>query len=314
MKTPLLTALLAATALFTLPALAEDAAKAPPAAAQPPAASAKPAANYAPDATVIKVNGQEIKGTDVKEIWDNLFSGQNAPEFSTFDEKVQQNVLRGMASERLVYDEAIKAGYDKNADVQKRIENLKKQLIMQSYMEDKAKNLVSEGDVKNLYNERAKEAKNEFEVKARHILVATEEEAKKIVEDLKKGADFEKLAKEKSTDKGSGADGGELGWFGKDRMVKEFADAALKLKKGEVSEPVKTSFGWHIIKVEDRRPVKFAGFDEMKDGLKSELANQKVQAYIEDLLKKADIVYYGPDGKEKPFSRSLAPASGGVQQ
>jgi peptidyl-prolyl cis-trans isomerase C len=174
--------------------------------------------------------------------------------------------------------------------------------------------------MKSAYAEKLTAAKGQEEVKARHILVPTEDEAKKIYEALKKnkGADFEKLAREKSTDKGSGANGGELGWFTKDKMVPTFATAAFKLKKGEISEPVKTDFGWHVIQVEDRRPLQIASYDDMKDALKNELANKAMQSYVEGLLKKADIKYYSVDGKEKPFSVSLttppkdaAPTAGG---
>lgn len=306
MKNTYLVGLVAATALFTLPALAADSAK------EKPAAAAKPslAPSYSSDATVIKVNDEKITYEQVNEVWSSLFKGTDAPEFSSFDEKVRQNVLRGMVSEKLIYEQAQKAGYDKNEEVQQRIEELAKQVVMQSFMEDKAEKLVSEKDLKALYAKKAAEAKGKKEIKARHILVAKEEEAKEIAAKLKKGESFEKLAKEESSDKGSGAQGGDLGWFGKERMVPEFADAAFKLKKGEISDPVKSAFGWHVIKVEDSRPVKFASYEEMKDGLKAEVSNKKVTNYIENLLKKADIAYYAPDGKEKPFERLIAPASG----
>ncbi len=243
------------------------------------------------------------------DLWKGLFPGGAAPDFNSFDENIRQNVLRGLVSERLIYQEALKAGTDKNEDVKKRIAALEKQVIMQSFMEQKAKDLVTDDQLKAAYAEKMAAAKGQEEVKAKHILVPTEEEAKKISEQLKKGADFEKLAKEKSTDKGSGANGGELGWFTKDKMVPEFAEAAYKLKKGEISEPVKSDFGWHIIKLEDRRPVQVASFDDMKDNLKNELANKAVQTYVEGLLKNADIKYYDADGKEKPFSRP-GPAAG----
>jgi peptidyl-prolyl cis-trans isomerase C len=181
-------------------------------------------------------------------------------------------------------------------------------------MENKAKNLVTDDQLRAAYAEKVAAAKGQEEVRARHILVAGEEEAKKLSEQLKKGADFEKLAREKSTDKGSGANGGELGWFTRERMVPEFADAAFKLKKGDISAPVKSEFGWHVIRVEDRRPVQVASFDEMKDSLKGELANKSVQAYVESLLKKSDIRYYDASGKEKPFSTSLSPAANGAEK
>jgi peptidyl-prolyl cis-trans isomerase C len=96
--------------------------------------------------------------------------------------------------------------------------------------------------------------------------------------------------------------------------VPEFAEAAFKLKKGDVSAPVKSEFGWHVIQVEDRRAVQVPSFDEMKEGLKAEVANKSVQTYVEALLKKSDVKYFGSDGKEKPFSTSLSPAAKGAEK
>lgn len=257
------------------------------------------------DYTILKLGAEEIKYSEAEELWKGLFPGGAAPDFNTFDETVRQNVLRGIVSERLIYQEASKEGFEKSPEVQKRLESLKKQLIMQAYMEAKAKALVSEEQMKKAYAEKIATMKDEEEVRARHILVASEDEAKKLSKDLKKGGDFEKVAKEKSQDKGSGTQGGDLGYFTKDKMVPEFAEAAFKLKVGDISEPVKSSFGWHIIKVEDRRKVKVPGFEEMRDEIQAEISAKAVQDYVETLLKKADIKYYAADGKEKTFSRSL---------
>ncbi len=305
--------LLAATALIAFPAYAAgDAADATPGDPAPKAAvSADKSATPAKDYTVLKVGGSDIKNSEVIDTWKGLFPNGQAPDFNSFDENIRQNVLRGIVSERLIYNEAVKAGYDKDAEVKKRLEQLQKQVVMQAFMENKAKDLVTDDQLRAAYAEKVAAAKGQEEVRARHILVASEDEAKKIAADVKKGGDFEKIAKDKSTDKGSGANGGELGWFTKDRMVPEFADAAFKLKKGDISAPVKTEFGWHIIKVEDRRPVQVASFDDMKESLKGELANKSVQTYVEGLLKKSDIKYYDANGKEKPFSTSLAPAAKG---
>ncbi|MDE3038400.1 MAG: peptidylprolyl isomerase, partial [Pseudomonadota bacterium] len=227
-------------------------------------------------------------------------------DFNSFDENIRQNVLRGMISERLIYDQAVKAGVDKDPEVKKRIAAMAKQVIMQSFMEQKAKALVTDAELKAAYQEKVNAAKGQEEIKAKHILVATEDEAKQIETQLKKGADFDTIAKEKSTDKGSSVKGGDLGWFTKDKMVPEFADAAFRLKTGEISGPIKTAFGWHIIKVEGRRPVQVPSFDEMKDSLREQLANKAMQDYVESLLKKANVKYYSPDGEVQPFSLSLA--------
>jgi len=290
MKLTPLAPFFAAALLLASPAFAED---------------AKPAADTTKDYTIIKVGSDEIKNSEVLETWKSLFPAGSAPDFVSFDETIRQNVLRGLVSERLIYAEALKSGTDKDPEVQKRIAALQKQVIMQNFMENKAKALVTEDQLKAAYADKVAAAKGQEEVKARHILVATEEEAKKIAEQLKKGGDFDKIAKDKSTDKASGAKGGDLGWFTKERMVPAFADAAFKLKKGEVSAPVKSEFGWHIIKLEDRRPVQVASFEEMKDGLKGEVTNKAVESYVEGLLKKAEVKYFDTEGKEKPFSTSM---------
>lgn len=263
------------------------------------------------DYTIIKFgNNEELKLSEVMDTWKTLFPGGNAPDFKSFDENIRQNVLRGLVSERLLYKEALKAGYDKNPDVKKRVEDMQRQIILQAYMEDKAKNMVSDDELKKAYDEKVKSAGGTEEVRARHILVKTEEEAKKIAERIKKGEDFEKIAREESTDKGSGAQGGDLGWFTKDKMVPEFADAAFALKKGEVSGPVKSGFGWHIIKLEDRRAAKPASFEDSKDELKGEMAEKAVEGYIAGLLKGASIKYYDENGKELPFDLEAKPVTG----
>jgi peptidyl-prolyl cis-trans isomerase C len=317
------TQLLAATALISLPlvtnALAETPAQTPTAetaaAAVPSAAGAaatKPIEELAKDYTIIKIGSDEIRNSEVVEIWKGLFPGGAAPDFNNFDENIRQNVLRGMISEKLIFQEAQKAGFDKNEEVKKRLAMLEKQVIMQAFMEQKAKELVTDDQLKAAYNEKLNAAKGQEEINARHILVATEEEAKKIAEEAKKNADFAKLAKEKSTDKGSGANGGELGWFTKDKMVPEFAEAAFKLQKGEISGPVKSPFGYHVIKVEDRRAVTIGTFEDLKESLKGDVANKMIQNYLEGMLKAANIKYFSADGKEKPFSTSLTPPTDGA--
>ena len=301
MKITLNTALLLALVSMAFPALAEESKVG---LEDKTMAEAKPATT-AKDYTVINLDGEDIKNSDIMEVWKGLFQGGSVPDFATFDENIRQNVLRGLVSERLIYKEALKVGFDKSEDVKKRVENLQKQLVIQTYIENKSKALVTDEQIKTLYEEKLVASKGQEELKARHILVATEEEAKKLSADLKKGGDFEKVAKDKSTDKGSGVNGGDLGWFAKDKMVPEFFDGAFKLKKGEVSTPIKSSFGWHVIKLEDRRPLKIASIEESKDALKAELTNKAIQSYVESLLKTASIKYFDENGKEKDFARTL---------
>jgi foldase protein PrsA len=145
---------------------------------------------------------------------------------------------------------------------------------------------VTEEELKKYYDEYKPK------IKASHILVDDEKTAREIKEKLEKGEDFAKLAKEYSKDTGSAANGGDLGWFGPGKMVKEFEDAAYSLKVGEISDPVKTDYGYHIIKVTDKEEKK--SFEEMKDEIefevkRSKLDQTKVQSELEKLMKKADV-------------------------
>ncbi len=123
----------------------------------------------------------------------------------------------------------------------------------------------------------------------RHILVREESEAKAILAQLKKKAAFDKIAKEKSKDPGSAKNGGDLGWNVPDAFVKEFGDALKGLKKGETSEPVKTQFGYHIIKLEDMRPAKIPPLDEVKDEVRKQLQQQRVREAVKGLRAAAKI-------------------------
>ena len=127
--------------------------------------------------------------------------------------------------------------------------------------------------------------------------MSTEDEAKVLIAELKKGASFDKLAKEKSTDKASGAEGGDLGWFKKSDMVKEFADAAFALKKGQLSEaPVKTQFGYHVILLEDRRQAPPPAFEEMAQEIREELAKEAVNGFLNQLRANAKIEKFNIEG------------------
>jgi len=187
---------------------------------------------------------------------------------------------------------------------------VEEQVIQDFWLQREIARKVTAEKLQQSYEERLKSMPAEEEVHARHILVATEDEAKAIIADLKKGGDFDKLAKEKSTDKASGAEGGDLGWFKKSDMVKEFADAAFALKKGELSEtPIKTQFGYHVIKLEDRRQAPPPAFEEMQDQLREELAREAVTAMLDQLRASAKIDKFNMDGsKVDPAAAKPAPA------
>jgi peptidyl-prolyl cis-trans isomerase C len=152
-----------------------------------------------------------------------------------------------------------------------------------------------------VYDQAVKEMGKEEEVHARHILLKTEDEAKAVLADLKKGGDFEKLAKEKSTDPSAKTNGGDLGYFGKGQMVPEFADAAFKLNKGDLSEPVKSQFGWHVIRSEDKRTKPVPEFDKVKPQLEQFVVRNAQASLIKKLRDEAKIEKLpAPDEKAAP--------------
>jgi peptidyl-prolyl cis-trans isomerase C len=170
-------------------------------------------------------------------------------------------------------------------DVKHRIQFERNKVLMETLLQNAGQAARTDDAMHKVYDDAIKQMPPEEEVHARHILVATEDEAKAIEAELKKGADFAALAKEKSKDPGA-ADGGDLGYFTKDQMVPEFSDVAFKLDKGKVSDPVKTQFGWHIIKVEDKRTKPTPTYDEVKSQLETYVAH-RAQAELVDKLRKA---------------------------
>jgi peptidyl-prolyl cis-trans isomerase C len=165
-----------------------------------------------------------------------------------------------------------------SGEFKQRLAYYRNKVLMEVLLQTEAKKATTDAAMHQLYDEAAKQMTGQQEVRARHILVKTEEEAKAIAAELKNGADFAELARQKSTDPGA-SDGGDLGYFPKEEMVPEFADAAFKLEKGQISEPVHTRFGWHIIKVEDKRERQVPPFDQVRDQLATHLV-RKAQAEL----------------------------------
>jgi peptidyl-prolyl cis-trans isomerase C len=178
----------------------------------------------------------------------------------------KRDYLVGYVSDlKLVARAAREAKLDANPDFERKVAFFKDKLLLDDYLGAEAKKAATPEAMQKLFDESIKGITPEQEARARHILVEKEDEAKAIVIRLKAGEDFAKLAAEMSKDPGSGKEGGDLGYFTKDRMVPEFAEAAFKLKPGEVSAPVKSQFGWHVIKLEDLRTKPLPSFADVKD-------------------------------------------------
>jgi len=258
------------------------------------------------DYVMLKVNGQNISAAEVERSWEALFPPGTAPEFDTANEAVRQNVLRGMITEKLILIEAEKQGTDKLESVQQQIETAKRKIVLRAFLDQKTASLISEADIKAEYEQWVKKMAGQEEIRARHILVANEKEADDLYDKIKDGSDFAKLAEEFSKDPATAGQGGDLGYFTQDKMVKPFAEAAFKLQKGEVSDPVESPFGWHVIKVEDRRPVTIPTLSEAHDGIAEQLQDKKLGSYVSGLLNAADISYFTPKGKEMAFDKNPA--------
>jgi peptidyl-prolyl cis-trans isomerase C len=238
---------------------------------------------YAADAAAT-VNGKPIKQSWVDFIMkDAQARGQKG-------EGLRNAVINELVGSELAYQEAVKQGVDKNADLIIAAEIGHRKLVINAFLQDfMKKNPVTDADKKAAYEQYKKEL-GDKEYSARHILVKTEAEASDLIAQLKKGVDFAKLAKEKSLDPGSKEKGGDLGWFSPAGMVKPFSDAVVGLKKGEVTAaPIQTQFGWHVIKLADSRSTQVPAYDKVKDGLERTLQQRKLEKMMLGLKEKAKI-------------------------
>lgn len=204
-----------------------------------------------------------------------------------------EKFVEELVKKELLFQEAKKKGMDNDAEYLKRVEDFKKitliRTLLEKEIEEKAK--VNDKDVKDYYEAHKNEFAANNQIKASHILVKTEEEAKKIAEELKKGGNFAKLAKERSLDKGSAKNGGDLGSFSRGQMVPEFEAAAFSLKKGEISSPVKTQYGYHIIKVTDRKEGSALPFEKVKDMLTQKVTSEKQKEVFDSYVKELRASY-----------------------
>ncbi|RYI13097.1 MAG: peptidylprolyl isomerase [Acetobacteraceae bacterium] len=173
------------------------------------------------------------------------------------------------------------------------LENEKRGYVSGLAIDGIVKEAVTDEALQKAYDERFKDAKPQTEYSAAHILVDTEEEALKIKEELAAGGDFAEIAKAKSTDSGSGANGGDLGWFGLGMMVKPFEDAVVGAKVGEVTGPVKTDFGYHLIVVKESRVAEKPTLDQLRDELAQQVENAAITAKIDELTKGATVTRDG---------------------
>lgn len=206
----------------------------------------------------------------------------------------RKEMLDTMVIRELILQQASKDGLDKSPEIEEKLKDLKKRLIVESFLKKKVEteSQVSDADLQKFYEQNKDKFKTGEQIRASHILVKNEKEAKDILAQVKGGGNFEDLAKKHSVDS-SAAKGGDLGWFGKGSMVPVFEKAALALKEGQVSDVVKSDFGFHIIKLTGKRAAGIRPLEEVKDQIKSAIMPSKQQEVFqkikEELKKSAKI-------------------------
>ncbi|MFT7774630.1 peptidylprolyl isomerase [Roseateles sp.] len=245
-----------------------------------------PAAATAQNITT--VNGKPVPKARVEALIQQVTKSGQQQRSPELEAQIKDEVVR----REIFMQEAEKRGIPQSADYKAQMELARQMLLIRALMEDaKAKNPVTDADAQAEYD-KFKAANSGNEYRARHILVEKEEDAKALIAQIKAGASFEELAKKNSKDTGSAANGGDLDFANPNNFVPEFSKAMVALEKGQITEePVKSQFGYHIIKLEDTRPATFPAFDDVKAQIKQRIEQQKMIDFQESLIKKAKTDY-----------------------
>ncbi len=260
-----------------------------------PSGSAAPAGNAATagNKVVARANGIEITEADL-----SLAAEDPALQVPGIADAQKRDLLIGyLVDLKLGAKAAEDAKVGEGADFQRKLAYARDKALLDEYLDREVKKAVTPEAARKLYDDTVKGIAPEAEVRARHILVENEDEAKAVKARLTKGEDFAKVAAEVSKDPGSKGDGGDLGFFTKDRMVEAFAEAAFKLEAGQISDPVKSQFGWHVIKVEEKRTKPIPAFEEMREQVETYLGRKTQQELILALREKAKVERFDADGK-----------------
>src|SRR5260221_1746343 len=249
-----------------------------------------------------KVNGSEIRQSDVAIAEEEL-----GPSLAQMDPATKkENVLSFLIDLKIVAKAAEDKKLENSEDFKRRMSFTRSRLLMDSLLATEGKAATTDDAMKKVYEEASKQITGEQEVHARHILVETEDEAKAVKAELDKRAHFAELATQKSKDPGA-SDGGDLGFFTKDQMVPEFSEVAFKLDPGKISDPVKSQFGWHIIKVEEKRNRKAPDFDQVKAQIET-YVTRKAQADFVGKLRESAKIERMDQAAATPAPGAAAPA------
>jgi len=247
--------------------------------------SAKTLATYAGnEVTEVQVMGQ------FKEVLDSQ-EASKGKKFSELDKNMQEALVKSYVNMKLIEKEADKKGIRESKEFKDKIKNVEFQMMQQQLLEDYIKKNVTDKMVDEEYKKLTASLAGQEEVKTSHILVETEEKAKEIKAKINKGGNFVELAKEYSKDEGSKVNGGEIGYVLKGQLVPEYEEKAFAMKKNEVSDPVKTQFGWHVIKMLDKRAAQVPTQEQAMQGIKNKLSKEAVEGYLNKLADEAKVEY-----------------------
>ncbi|HEV2264975.1 MAG TPA: peptidylprolyl isomerase [Stellaceae bacterium] len=250
------------------------------------------------DPVVARVNGQTLTRMDVEIAYSAL-----APDVRkrVTIEQAYPQIIDRLVGMVVAAQAAEKARVDADPLIRKRLMLARDQILQDAYFNSIAHKEITKEQLQAAYAQYAKNAPKQEEIKARHILVSSQKEAEDVIAQLKKGADFATLANEKTIDPSGKTSGGDLGWFTKDEMVPEFANAAFALKKGEFTQtPVHTEFGWHVIQVEDRRPAKALPYEQEAPRLAQDMATKVIGERVKELDQSAKVEIFALDGSRLP--------------
>lgn len=241
----------------------------------------------AQDKVVATVNGKTITESDVR-----LADAEIGADVGNLPADQRRRVLVEYVIENQLFADAAEAGKLASGPVfDARMSYWRRRAMRDAYFESGVKGMITDAEMRKFYDAQVGGLKSEEEVRARHILVDGELLAKEIYEKIAHGGDFTKLAKEHSKDPGSRETGGDLGYFGRGQMVPQFEETAFKMKKGDVSMPVQSQFGWHVIKLEDRRDRKAPDYEAVKERIAAALVHRKAQEIAGSLRAKAKIEF-----------------------
>lgn len=262
------------------------------------AGAASPAFSQSP--VVAKVNGKAITEADLK-----LADAEIGADLGTLPEDTKRRVLVEYLIEHSLFADAAEAQkLTSGAQFDERMQYWRRRALRDTYFDVTIRDSVTDADAKKFYDAQVAQLKPQEEIKARHILVESKEKAVEIFEKIAHGADFAAMAKEFSKDPGTKDEGGDLGFFGRGQMVPQFEEAAFKLASGDVSQPVETQFGWHLIRIDERRERKAPEFEQLKDRILLSMVHRKAQEVITGLRNTAKIEYVDPAIKKQVESEN----------